>query len=75
MSDSEKVLDASTADVVEGAESATGEVDNAEELTPTAATEPTEAAQQDGLDDGLDDDLDDMEFMLDEIENRIAPLA
>lgn len=23
----------------------------------------------------VDDDLDDMEFMLDEIENRIAPLA
>ncbi|MFF5718824.1 ammosamide/lymphostin RiPP family protein [Streptomyces buecherae] len=71
MSDSEKVLDASTVDVVEGAEPVAGETDNTEELTPVAATEPTEATPH----DDLDDDLDDMEFVLDEIENRIAPLA
>ncbi|MBC3990220.1 ammosamide/lymphostin RiPP family protein [Streptomyces sp. AC563] len=68
MSDSEKVLDASTVEGVEGA----GETDNAEELPPAVAAEPAEAAQHD---DDLDDDLDDMEFVLDEIENRIAPLA
>ncbi|WP_398980533.1 ammosamide/lymphostin RiPP family protein [Streptomyces sp. I05A-00742] len=60
-------------------------------VTPAAGAQPEaravapgaveETGRQEGehqdpsAEDEFDDDLDDMDFMLDEIENRIAPLA
>jgi hypothetical protein len=44
-----------------------------QESPPVHEIQPSAAADEDAFDD--DDDLDDMDFLLDEIENRIAPLA
>jgi len=48
--------------------------DRAEQESPPAdEIQPSAVTDEDAYDD--DDDLDDMDFLLDEIENRIAPLA